>query len=250
MRRRATASSPGAQAEEAAGRAWRCLARAGEPRCPKGERVKLIERATVAFDEARAHLTEARRELVVKEGLVKEAEARATKATAEDRLWNSNRGPTPSEKGAVSALRPVVYRLTQDLHGLRDCLDSYRGGSWQRPPRSAEERLAQNYPFHSFSSATPPRCHWCGHAHGAIQPYSLDGEGYLVAREDARRFCCYRCFSDGADLAEPAPKPLPAEPAVEHVDSQVVDAPLRALPAHTRVLTGGTNSMSRPRGSA
>ena len=74
-----------------------------------------------------------------------------------------------------------------------------------------------------------------GMRQNSIAHFALDGEGFACRRDEGRRFCCYRCFSDGKDLEDPAPKPLPPEPAAPEPAYAEVN-PTRALPARRLAL--------------
>lgn len=74
-------------------------------------------------------------------------------------------------------------------------------------------------------------CAWCGKPEDSIRHNALDAAGYVTSRSEVRRFCCFLCFQDGRDLADPQPKlKLPERAAtVETVECLPVTHELPAM---------------------
>lgn len=201
-------------AEACALAAWRALAQAGAPHGPKSERPKRIALATESFDQARGHLSAARRDLDRIVAGIQAAEARQKARPPAERGYSD--GPNPADKASVTTLRPRVEALTHDLGQLGAVLTKYRGGETRRPIKSYEREVAGRFEPWMSERANPPQlCAWCGKLEEKYDAHvALDGAGYAGPRAEGRRFCCRSCFYDGRDLAEPSPKPLPVqEPA-------------------------------------
>ena len=228
-------------AETAALEAWRDLALAGAPRTAKGNRERAVAHATAAVDRARAELTWGRIHLHNLVERVKAADERMAKVPAADRAHAFGR-PEPADRAAITTLRPVVERLTYDLVRLGACLQAFRGGETRRLHRAEADQAHKLGPFFISDAPQPPRpCNWCGEAEAAFKHHhALDGAGYVVTRARGTRFCCDRCFKDGRDLAEPAPRPLPV-PGVREVERvhAVVDAAPALLPRKLLLSAGG-----------
>lgn len=222
------------RAEACAHGAWRCLALAGAPRVARAARERFVAEAESRLDQARGFLTTARSAYLALVQRVDAAEVRKRAQPAMDR-WDNYSSQAVADKAGVTRLQPVVVSLTADLRSLGDCLRKYGGDSRRHPAhgeRDAAERLRPLF------SLDPPfqRCAWCSKAEERFSAhFALDGEGFACRRDEGRRFCCYRCFSDGKDLEDPAPKPLPPEPAAPEPAYAEVN-PTRALPARRLAL--------------
>lgn len=223
------------KAEACARRAWQCLALAGAPRVARTARDKYVAEAASLFDSARGFLTTARDAFFALVRRVDTAEARKRERPAVER-WDNYSAQTASEKAGVTVLQPVVGSLTTDLRTLGETLRKYGAALVRRSARGeldAADRLRR-----SLFGLDPPfqRCAWCSKAEDRHFPhYALDAEGYACERKEGRRFCCTSCFWDGKDLQEPAPKPLPPEPAAPEAAYAEVN-PTRALPARRLAL--------------
>lgn len=214
--------------------AWRSLALAGQPRCPKKQREDQIEAAWKAVDRARGHCTTARRWLLRLSDLVTQKETRKAKGRERftdsysgEEYWVHPDGATAHEKAGVTSLRPQVRDLSRDLINLGECLKSFRRER-RRPPHSLEIEEAERCKawIDRLAVALVPglakhqthHCHWCGVFERTTSKYDqhvpLDGEGFAIERNRATRFCCDTCFRAGADLAEPSPRPIEATVAV------------------------------------
>lgn len=208
-------------AEEKANLGWRSLAQAGLPRTPRDRRGRAVEMASLLFDGARAALAEARWTF--------------------QRFRQSDEAKTPGGKAGVTALEPRLKAAAVDLAALGEALRAHRKNP-ERPPRSLEIEEARRLSWRLFRTPLPlRRCHWCGEGERpAVEHYSLDGEGYPVRREAAKRFICPSCFRNGKDLAEPAPASLTEGDEVrptEVVPCEVVTPPPLASPP--LALSGG-----------
>lgn len=235
---RCTANEKSEQAATAVAGGWQALALAGAPRCARTDRDKLLQRASTRHDQARALLADARRNL----GIVAADIERAEKRRDDPQSWD-RQGPKPADRATITRLQPKIEDLSREVVQLGATLAKYRGGEWKRPHPCAERDVALR--LSPLLSTPAPRrpCNWCGQMERDKwdNHYALDGAGFLTVRGDGRKFCCSTCFSDGRDLAEPAPPPVDAVPDAEHVDCVVERKPL-ALPARSAALPADGSS--------
>lgn len=179
--------------------AFQALAEAGAPRCPKPHRAKKIEAAHKIFDVARAKFTSARWAVQRVQKQLRDAEQQHKASGA---YYDK---PKAHLKAAVTQLEPQVRGLELNLNRLRECLLGYLGGQAKRGFPSHESQVASDRRSH-FSAEPHMPCAWCGRQEDTLRHNALDEAGYVTSRSEARRFCCFLCFSDGRDLIEPQPK--------------------------------------------
>lgn len=187
--------------EECAGNllwAFRSLASAGEPRAPKAQRAKHIESAARQADRIRADLTKARERFAC-------CQHRLAQRVKDGRA-------EPHDQAAVTVLEPLVKTTTSQVQALSATLLRYMSGAAYRSTDSAERRVADQYRPSWTDDGQRHRCNWCGKVEPDkwLRHYPLDRDGFAIDRKSAVRFACLLCFSDGKDLAEPAPKALPS----------------------------------------
>lgn len=186
--------------EECAGNllwAFRSLASAGEPRAPKAQRAKYIEAAALMADRVRADLAKARDRFACCQ---RRLEQRVKDGRAE-----------PHDQAAVTVLEPLVKTTTGQVQALSAMLVHYMSGDARRLADSMERRDADRFRSSWSDDGQRHRCNWCGKVEPDkwLQHYPLDRDGFSIDRKSAVRFACLLCFSDGKDLAEPAPTALP-----------------------------------------
>lgn len=209
--------------------AFRSLASAGEPRVPKAHRAKHIESAARLTDRIRTDLSQARL-------CFAHCQLRLERRTADKRA-------EPHDQAAVTVLTPLVKTMTGQTQALGTLLLHYQGTS-RRPADSAERREADHFRSSWSDDGQRHRCNWCGKVEPDkwLKHYPLDRDGFVIARKDAVRFACAQCFDEGKDLAEPAPKALPAALPLESdavpETVECVPTPQPLLPDNAAALEG------------
>ncbi len=223
--------------EECAGNllwAFRSLASAGEPRVSKSQRAHHIESAAQLADRIRADFARARDRFAW-------CQHRLAQRTADGRA-------EPHDQAAVTVLAPLVKTTTGQVQALSATLLRYMSGASYRPADSAERREADRFRSSWSDDGLRHRCNWCGKAEPDkwLKHYPLDRDGFAIARQSAVRFVCHLCFSDGKDLADPAPKALPPALAMERDEAaELVDC----VPVPQPLLSAGAAAHETSRGS-
>lgn len=223
--------------EECAGNllwAFRSLASAGEPRMSKAQRAHHIESAAQLADRIRADCARARDRFAG-------CQHRLTQRAADGRA-------EPHDQAAVTALAPLVKTTTGQVQALSATLLRYMSGASYRPVDSAERREADRFRSSWADDGLRHRCNWCGQAEQDkwLKHYPLDRDGFAIARQSAVRFVCHRCFDDGKDLANPAPKALPPARLIEPDGTAEIVA---CVPVSQPLLSAGAAEHETSRGS-
>jgi hypothetical protein len=169
-------------------RSWRFFALAGAPRIAKSERETQLNNALVEFDKARYHYA---RCLYFFAWLCERRDERQDQ----------------SDKAAVTRLEAPLQETGRDLCQLLQLLRRFR----RDLGRSNSLEYKNSSQFTLWSPKDFHLCSWCQREEEQYRQHiPLSADGFMVRRQDGKRFCCSSCFYAGRDLEEPAPKPAPA----------------------------------------